>query len=67
MRNEIKLTQRQVQVLRFLGNGYSSQEIANRLDIGKRTVDFHCISIYERLRVHNRVAAINKARDLGLI
>jgi DNA-binding NarL/FixJ family response regulator len=51
------LSRRQLEVLEQLALGRSNDEIARRLFISVNTVKFHLHEIYERLGVHNRVAA----------
>jgi DNA-binding NarL/FixJ family response regulator len=64
---ETLLTQRQLEILTFLGEGLVKKEIAARLGIGYATVDEHIANIYLRLRVHNAAAAVNRAHSLGLL
>jgi len=61
------LTVREVQVLRLILEGQSSKEVAESLYLSKRTVDFHLARIYEKLNVTNRVQAIRRAAELGLV
>jgi two-component system, NarL family, nitrate/nitrite response regulator NarP len=51
------LSDRQLEVLRLVAEGYSYEEIGARLFISANTVKFHLRSIYLRLGVRNRVAA----------
>lgn len=51
------LSDRQLEVLRLVAEGYSYEEIGTRLFISANTVKFHLRSIYLRLGVRNRVAA----------
>jgi DNA-binding NarL/FixJ family response regulator len=51
------LSERQLEVLRLLAEGCSYEEIGGRLFISVNTVKFHIRSIFERLGVHNRMAA----------
>jgi len=52
-----RLSERQLEVLRLLAEGYRYEEIANRLVITVNTVKFHVRSIYIQLGVGNRMAA----------
>jgi DNA-binding NarL/FixJ family response regulator len=63
----IRLTRCEVQVLTLVMEGLTSQEVADRLFNSKRTVDYHLSSIYEKLEVNNRVQALRRAIELGLI
>jgi DNA-binding NarL/FixJ family response regulator len=51
------LSPRQREVLELLALGMDNDQIASRLYISRNTVKFHVRTIYERLGVHNRVAA----------
>ena len=51
------LSPRQREVLELLALGMDNDQIASRLFISRNTVKFHVRTIYERLGVHNRVAA----------
>ena len=61
------LTIKEVQVLRLLSQELSNQEIADRLSIKLNTVKVHTRHIYHKLDVKNRIRAVEKARDLGII
>lgn len=51
------LSDRQMEVLTLLADGFSYEEIGARLFISLNTVKFHVRSIFLRLGVHNRMAA----------
>jgi len=53
-----KLTRRQVQVLRHLVRGQSTEEIAEALGTSVSTVRSHIQNLYERLGVHSRAQAV---------
>jgi DNA-binding NarL/FixJ family response regulator len=61
------LTPREIEVLRNMAEGASSREMASRLGISYTTVRTHLRSIDQKLGVHSKVEAINKARELGVI
>lgn len=52
------ISERQAEVLYWVGEGKSNADIATILDISKRTVDKHLEAIYARLHVDNRTAAL---------
>jgi DNA-binding NarL/FixJ family response regulator len=60
------LTARELQVLRQLGTGASSRDIATRLVISEHTVKVHVRNILEKLDLKNRSQAANVARRNGL-
>lgn len=60
-------TQRQIQVLRLIARGHSNKEIGERLYVSERTVKAYLSSIFEKLQVQKRAAAVAEALRLGLI
>ena len=64
---ESELTERELEVLRGVAQGERSKEIALRLGISERTVKAHLASIYNRLGVDSRAAAIAVAAQKGLL
>jgi len=63
----IKLTHRELEVLVLAVSGKSSREIADKLFVSKRTVDFHFSNVYDKLGVSNRVQAFRRATRLGFL
>jgi len=61
------LTVRELEVLRGVAQGERSKEIAFRLGITERTVKAHLASIYNRLGVDSRAAAIAVASQRGIL
>lgn len=57
-----KLSPRQQEVFRLLAQGLSNKMIARQLDISEGTVKSHVATIFDVLRVHNRVSAVAEAR-----
>jgi NarL family two-component system response regulator YdfI len=64
---EIALTDREKEVLIGVARGERSKEIAARLGITERTVKAHLASIYNKLGVDSRAAAIAVASQRGLL
>ena len=64
---EARLTRRELDVLRLIGEGASSKEIAPRLGISHRTVDVHRSHILAKLNLHNSVSLVKVALMAGLI
>jgi DNA-binding NarL/FixJ family response regulator len=60
------LSERQLEVLRLLAEGCSYEEIGARLFISVNTVKFHMRSIFERLGVRNRMAAVRVLSEARL-
>lgn len=61
------LSQREIEVLRLMGEGMSNKEIADRLVIGVSTVRTHVEHILQKLAVSGRTEAAVKAMRKGLI
>jgi LuxR family maltose regulon positive regulatory protein len=61
------LSQRELEVLRLFKTELSGPEIARELVIALSTVRTHTKSIYSKLNVNNRRAAVNRAAELNLI
>lgn len=61
------LTTRELEVLRLLARGLRNKEIASRLVVSERTVNFHLANIYQKLNVSGRTEALSKALEQGLI
>lgn len=60
------LSDRELEILRLLGDGMIKKEIAEHLQIGITTVAYHVKHIYEKLEVPNAPAAIQKAYQSGI-
>ena len=63
--NPLELTPRELEVLRGAAAGETNQAIANRLGISSRTVKAHLTSVYNKLGVDSRGAAIAAAAQKG--
>ncbi len=60
------LSDRELEVLGLIADGYSNREIAEKLVITVTTVKKHAGNIFGKLGVSSRTQAISRARDLGL-
>lgn len=65
--NDFKLTRREIEILDRLSSGETYQQIADKLFISPKTVRKHIENIYQKLHVHNKVEAIQKAQKHGLL
>lgn len=61
------LTSRELEILKLICEGDSSNEIAEKLFIGKRTADFHRQNLLEKLKVKNTASLIVYAVRNGLV
>jgi DNA-binding NarL/FixJ family response regulator len=64
---EIKLTEREREVLVVAAEGLTARQIATRLGVRERTVTTHLGRIYGKLGVGSRLAAIRMASRSGLV
>lgn len=60
------LTPRELDVLRLVARGLTNKEIAARLGVKERTVEFHLTNILRKLGVTSRVEAAVWAKERGL-
>jgi DNA-binding NarL/FixJ family response regulator len=63
----ITLSDREMDVLTLIGEGFLKKEISERLNISMPTVATHVRHIYEKLEVQNAPAAISKAFRAGIL
>jgi LuxR family transcriptional regulator, maltose regulon positive regulatory protein len=61
------LSERELEVLRLISGGISNADIAARLYVSVNTVKKHMTHIFNKLGVENRLQAIEKARQMGII
>lgn len=64
-REKIKLTQREIEIIRLISQGFTSQEMADKLFISPRTVDTHRANLLKKCNVKNSMELINKLASLG--
>ncbi|MCD6010843.1 MAG: DNA-binding response regulator [Flavipsychrobacter sp.] len=61
------LSDREIEVLRYLSMDLTSQEIAEKLFVSKRTVDYYRLCLITKLGVKNEGALVKKGIQLGYI
>jgi DNA-binding NarL/FixJ family response regulator len=62
-----RLSPRELEVLRLLGEGLRTVEIARRLHLGESTVKLHLGHVYRKLGVGSRTEALAAGLRLGLL
>ena len=62
-----ELNSREVEILTLVSRGKTSVEIARKLHLSKRTVDFHMDNARSKLRAATRTEAVTRAAATGLI
>lgn len=61
------LTPREMQVLQLLGEGHTNKQMAKVLDLSPETIKDYLHGVYRKLEVKDRLAAVNRARSLGML
>jgi LuxR family maltose regulon positive regulatory protein len=61
------LSEREIEVLQLIADGYRNREIGDKLFITVGTVKRHITNIYGKLGVHSRTQAIAQARELDIL
>jgi len=61
------LSDREVEIIELVTAGLTNKDIADRLEISKRTVDNHISNILEKADVDNRVALVRWALQWGKV
>jgi len=65
--NTFNLSKREKQVLSIILNGKSNKEIAEELNVSKRTAEVHRYNLMKKLKVKNLMELSNKARAFNLV
>ncbi len=66
-KEQIKLTEREIDVLEQLSKGLSYNAIAENLILSTGTIRKHIENMYRKLQVHNKLEAVQKARRNNII
>ena len=61
------LSDRELQIIELVASGLTNQEIAQKLEISKRTVDNHISNILTKTKTDNRVALLRWALQWGKV
>ncbi len=61
------LSKRELEILKLVTKGYKNEEIADQLFVSLDTVKKHLYNAYQKLNVSNRVRAIKKVQELGML
>jgi DNA-binding NarL/FixJ family response regulator len=65
--NKGNLSDREMEVLRLVAQGYLNKEIAYKLGISMHTVGSHIKNLYLKLSVHTKVQVVRAAQERGLV
>jgi NarL family two-component system response regulator YdfI len=61
------LTDRELEVIQLIADGLTTKDMAARLNIGDRTVEFYVSNIYDKLGVNTRASIVRWAQEHGLL
>lgn len=64
-RRPVSLSDREVQVVELVASGLTNQEISEKLEISKRTVDNHISNILTKTATDNRVSLVRLGVAMG--
>jgi DNA-binding CsgD family transcriptional regulator len=67
LQNSSSLSDRELQIVELVSAGLTNQEIAEKLEISKRTVDNHISNILTKTATGNRVALVRWALQWGKV
>ncbi|HWR65163.1 MAG TPA: response regulator transcription factor [Bellilinea sp.] len=66
-RGDNPLTTRELDVLKFITQGYTNKQISEELMISTRTVEGHRASMLEKLNLHSRAELVRYAKQRGIV
>lgn len=67
VRQKHELTKREIEVLKMIAMEMTNEEIADKLFVGKRTIDTHRQNLLNKLHARNTVGLVKAAYKLGLV
>ncbi len=66
-RDRVRLTEREIEVLKWTADGKTSREISDLLVVSENTINFHIKNAVAKLQTANKTAAVVRAAMLGLL
>ncbi|MCE7933136.1 MAG: hypothetical protein DYG96_00940 [Chlorobi bacterium CHB2] len=63
----IPLTNRELEILQLMAQGFSNREIGERLYVSVNTIKTHIANLLDKLEASNRVEAIARAQQAGVL
>ena len=61
------ISKREYEILQLIAEGFSNQEIADKLFLSQNTIKTHSSNLFSKLEASRRTQAVQKAKNLGLI
>ena len=65
--NPVSLSERELQIIDLVAAGLTNQDIAEKVEISKRTVDNHISNILTKTATENRVSLVRWALQWGKV
>jgi LuxR family maltose regulon positive regulatory protein len=63
----VPLSERELEILSLIHQGYSNQKISEHLTITLGTTKWHTVNIFKKLKVHSRTQAIARGLALNML
>lgn len=63
----IRLTKREIEIVKLISEGLTSQQMADKLFISPRTVETHRANLMKKVGVRNAIELVKKIQDMQLI
>ncbi len=64
---EQKLTKRELEILKYIAEGYTNRQIAEALFLSFRTINTHRTNLMQKLNIHDTAGLVRHAIGLGLV
>ena len=61
------LSEREIEVLEYIADGYSAKVIANKLFLSKHTIESHRKTLYRKLDAPNSASLVKRAFEEGIL
>jgi DNA-binding NarL/FixJ family response regulator len=65
--DDLKLTSREMEIVKLIAEGLTSQQMAEKLVISARTVETHRANLLKKVGVKNAIELVKKMEKLGII
>jgi len=64
---EVKLTTREIEIVKLISEGLTSQEMADKLFISPRTVETHRANLMKKVGVKNSIELVKRVEKMGVL
>jgi DNA-binding NarL/FixJ family response regulator len=62
-----QLTKREIEILQYIAQGYTSRQIADTLSLSFRTINTHRANLMQKLDIHDTAGLVRHAINTGLV